>query len=137
MYAPAGGASSEVGSRAPGRTFFFEGAAIFKNFSLVRLDVSGPVSVGRYALSEGLDMERLHQVLPIRDYRFISDSEVIVNLDQTGTFLVNIDNGKIKSVSHRFFDQLEQLIANTKGDWLLYRKYGNRVLFVPSGGQAR
>jgi hypothetical protein len=137
LYAPAAGASAGAASRAAGRTFYFEGAALFKNFALVRLEDSGPVTVGHYALSESLDMERLHQVLPIREYRFVSDSDVIVNLDETGTFLVNIDSGKIVSVSHRYFSQREQLIANTKGDWLLYRKYGNRVLYIPSGGQPR
>ncbi len=137
LYAPAARASSGAVSGAAGRTYYFEGAALFKNLSLMRLDDGGSVTVGHYALSEGLDMERLHQVLPIREYRFISDSEVIVNLDETGTFLVNIDTGKIVPVSHQYFSRREQLIANTKGSWLLYRKYGTRVLYIPSGGEPR
>lgn len=120
-----------------GKTYFFEGTGLFRNFSMRRVDDDTAVTVGHYAMLDRVDEPRMSEVLLIKDYRYISKSEAIVNLVDTGVYIVNFESGQILPISHHYFTNKEQLTANTAGDWLLYRKYGDRVLFFPHTGGKR
>ncbi len=52
----------------------------------------------------------------------------MVDVHRSSVYLVDLAGPRIYPISFRTYTGMEQVQANQRGQWLLYQKYGVRVL---------
>ncbi len=111
-----------------GRSYYLVGADIAREFGLFTADTNETAPIATIDLSSTANMEELYTEMIIRDSYQLNGNRLILNLESGGAYLIDFSARQIAPLNRRGFSKSEQIVSNTSGDWLLYRKYGDRIL---------
>ncbi|WP_210178864.1 hypothetical protein, partial [Ensifer sp. Root954] len=111
-----------------GRAYYAFGAPIFRDISIFDAEAVSDKPVASVDLSPSVNEDRLNALLPIVSSFPIGQGRLIINLDREGAYLMDFVNKSLLPIRRSGFVALEQVVANDSGDWIYYRKYGNRIL---------
>lgn len=111
-----------------GRAFYAYGAPIFRDIAIFDAETISDKAVASVDLSPSVNEDRLNTLLPIASSFPIGRGRLIINLDREGAYLMDFATKSLLPIRRSGFDALEQVVANGNGDWIYYRKYGNRIL---------
>ncbi|WP_254022723.1 hypothetical protein [Mesorhizobium ventifaucium] len=111
-----------------GRAYYAYGAPIFRDIGVFDAETISDRPVASVDLSPSVSEDRLNTLLPIASTFPIGQGRLIINLGREGAYLMDFIDKSLLPIRRSGFDALEQVFANGNGDWIYYRKYGNRIL---------
>ncbi|MET1416831.1 hypothetical protein ABVF61_31540 [Roseibium sp. HPY-6] len=116
-----------------GKSFFLRGSPLFREFDLLDAGDMKAAAWAAVDLTPSIDEPRLAQIVSIRSIHLLGGNRMIVNLVEGGAYLINFNAKMLAPLNRQGFSQMEQVLSNERGDWILYRKYGNRILVFREG----
>lgn len=111
-----------------GHPFYAYGTPIFRDIDIFDAEVRSDVPIASIDLSPSVDEDRLNKVLGLVSTFPLGQDRIIINFDSEGAYLMDFAGRSLLPIRRSGFDALEQIVANCNGDWIYYRKYGNRIL---------
>ena len=115
-------------TNSDGGTSFLQGTTLFRELKLYEVQTSKQEIIASIDLTPNTDEHRLSTIVTLRDTFPISENSTVVNLTEHGVYMIDFEHSQISPLSRDSFTSLEQIVANNKGDWIVFRKYGNRIL---------
>ena len=122
-----------VFSDSAGRTRYLTNTSLFRRVTVHDAESNRGSPLAVVDLTPTTDLDRLLGIAPFREVHPISGNRTIVNLEEYGVYLVEFETNKIRPLSRQSFSTREQIGANANGDWILFRKYGSRILLFQEG----
>ena len=117
-----------VFSDGKGRSRYLTNTGVFRRVTLHDAESKTRSTLAVVDLTPTTDLDRLLGIAPFREVHPVGQNRTIVNLEQNGVYLIDFPARQIKPLSRYSFSSREQVVANSKGDWILFRKYGSRIL---------
>lgn len=110
------------------RSRYIKSTSLFRHVSLHDAEDGNSEPLAFVDLTPTIESDRLRAVAAFRAAHPIGENRIIINLEEYGAYMVELGKPEIYPVSSQSFSELEQVVANSKGDWILFRKYGSRIL---------
>lgn len=111
-----------------GRPYLLHGSDLLREYSLYDVRTQPATLVSNIDLTPSTHEPRLATDVYVRDTHQLSGNRLIVNLESGGVYLINFEKRIITPLSREEFSHGEQVLSNSRGDWILFRKYGARIV---------
>lgn len=113
---------------ATGKPYYLIGSSIFRKIGVYDAEVISKTPFAHLDLSPSVLDDRWNENLNILSTFFINGNRLIINLGRSGAYLMDFNNKAIYPLLRNGFSAMEEIVSNTNGDWIYYRKYGRRII---------
>ncbi len=114
---------------AQGRSFFLENAGLFRQVVVRDATTQGMPTAFTHSSTPQIDNPAFMDIGVIRETHSLGDGRVIVNLEQYGVYLIDFPQTVVVPLARESYSAQEQVTVNTHGAWILFRKFGHRIIY--------
>lgn len=128
------GTPGAIISDADGQPYYVKGTPIFRDIGVYDAQTRSDKAIASVDLSPGVDETLMEQRLDVHSSFCIGQNRIILNLADNGAYLMDFAARSLLPLRRHGFKAMEQIGANSQGDWIYFRKYEKRILLFRSDG---